>query len=67
MNDFWLDLKTFMYNLELEDHLETFWDFLEEHDRLDANEEELTEAYNQGHEDGYDEARMNEFCEECDD
>ena len=29
-NILWQDLKEFMYNLEIEEHLETFWDFLEE-------------------------------------
>ena len=54
-NILWKDLKEFMYNLEIEEHLETFWDFLEDKGLFNSPEA-LQEEYNRGHEDGYDEA-----------
>ena len=54
-NILWQDLKEFMYNLEIEEHLETFWDFLEEKELINSPED-LQVEYNRGHADVYDEA-----------
>lgn len=63
VNSFWLDYKEFMYNRELDDHIEDLWDFLEEQGRVDsysshdleeARNEAAEEAYEIGREDGYD-------------
>ena len=62
VNTFWAEFKEFMYNRELDDHIEDMWAFLEEHSRTDIAEDVLDEvraeaseeAYEIGREDGYD-------------
>lgn len=64
-NILWQDLKEFMYNLEIEEHLETFWGFLEERELL-YSPEDLQEEYNRGHDDGYVEAMLDGSVCFCD-
>lgn len=62
VNTFWRDFKEFMYNRELDDHIEDVWAFLEEHSRTEiaedvlqeARDEAAEEAHEIGREEGYE-------------
>lgn len=54
VNSFWMDFKEFMYNRELDDHIEDVWAFLEEHSRTEIAEDVLQEARDEAAEEAYE-------------
>lgn len=53
INNLYLDFKNLMYTLQIDEHIETLWDFLEENELLDGvNDDVVEEAYEEGYQDG---------------